>query len=227
MIMVPLRKAPVRPLTGILVLLLGLPQSACFGGSSGKELRAPESTQAESTTIGRSVGVLVLSGNYERTDTLKLLNDDGSVWYSFNWFYEEGGKFEPNPSFLPRAFHPDHFLLTLDVVALTGSGYRVIVNEETGLEKNVQKPSFLNFLTWEQYVLTSFAVEPDYEKNPIRLSPDASAPPLSAKPAGPFHPIKIEGEWLQIRWTLGDDSSYGWIRWRDSSRLLVEIYRLS
>jgi len=177
------------------------------------------------TLVDGSIGVVVL-GDYTERDTVKLYNDDGSLWYRFTYYYDDSdGKWDyPNEEFRPRAFHPDYFSLGLDVVADVGTAYVVVVNNDTGVKKRIPKAPFLRFVTWEQYVLGSFAVSFDTASNPIRTAPRAKASVVRHDREDVDHPVLIQGDWLRVRWGREGAWSYGWLRWRNGGRLAVYVH---
>lgn len=38
-----------------------------------------------------------------------------------------------------------------------------------------------------------------------------------------YHPHRIEGEWLQVKWGTDRNWQYAWIRWREGGKFLVEL----
>lgn len=182
--------------------------------------------QTNYTEIGNSTGIIVLKDNYNKKDTVKIYNDDGSLWYKFTYYYDDSdGKFDyPNDEFRPYAFHPDNFVLALEVIKVEISEYKIIVNKKTRLVKKVKKESFLQFLTWDQYVLNAFSIGFNHEVNPIQKEPQKESGTIAYKQENIYHPIKIQGEWLQIKWGSEGNWNYGWIKWKEENRLLIEIY---
>lgn len=219
-----------------LAIMLAVGLSGCHPSDTGAEtsntemaVRRDSIPSQAYTKIGSAFGVLTLADSYERGDTVRFYNDDGSLWYKFTYYYDDSdGQWDyPNEAFRPRAFHPDYFTLTLDVVEDLGTQYRVIVNATTGLEKLIPKERFLRFRTWEQYVLNVFAIDHDDQQNPVRSTPGGQP---SATPPGAndrLQPVKIEGDWLQVKWGSEGSWSFGWVRWREGDRLVLYIFHFA
>src|SRR5690606_17088516 len=77
--------------------------------------------------VDNSIGVISLSDGYSKQDSIKIYNEDGSLWYKFTYYYDDNdGVFEyHNPNFSPLAFHPDYFLLALKVSGIQKNRYEV------------------------------------------------------------------------------------------------------
>jgi hypothetical protein len=176
--------------------------------------------------IGNIIGIIVVNKSYTKKDTIKLYNDNGSLWYKFSFYYDDSdGKFDyPNEEFLPQGFNPDYFVLSLAVIDKDSTGYQVIVNKETGLEKRIRKASFLEFLTLEQYVISAFSISFNYQKNLILEKPSNEAKIIPFVKDTFYHPVKIQGEWLQIKWGIENEWHYGWIKWKDIDTILIEVH---
>lgn len=46
-----------------------------------------------------------------------------------------------------------------------------------------------------------------------------------------FHPVKIEGEWLKVKWYIEPNSNseskktdVGWIKWMEDGKLFIELF---
>ena len=176
-------------------------------------------------SIAQSIGVLTLR-NYAKTDTVRILNDDASPWYTFTFYYDDSdGKWDyPNPEFQPRGFHPDYFLLALDVVQVRADTFVVVVNDSTGLRKRMHRSRFLQFLGWPEYILTAFSVEFSPEDNPLRVAPQPTARRLPFAREVHYHPSAVRGDWLKLRWQTNGADQHAWIRWRAGRCLLVRLY---
>ena len=179
-----------------------------------------------SISIKDSKGLIVLNEKYGKDDTIRIFNDDGSLWYEFTYYYEDrGGKFNEKSDFAPFSFHPDYFTLGLICVGEDKDRYEVVVNNELGIRKFVKKDDrSLELQTWEQHVSEAFAVRFDFGTNPVYAEPSKAAKRLSLPADDTFHPVQVTGEWLKIRWADESTTGSGWIKWRENDRLLIELY---
>jgi hypothetical protein len=180
--------------------------------------------------VDGSIGIVSVTDNITEKDTIKLFNKDGSLWYEFSFFYDDSdGKFDyPNDDFKPLAFHPDNFLLMLKVTNRSGNRYEVIVNEKTVFKKYLEKnQDFFLFQSWEEHILKIPSVDFNETTNPILEKPSKNAGKIYYGKDELYQPNKINGEWLQLKWGSEGDWEYGWIRWRDNEKLLIELYYLT
>ena len=202
---------------------ISTPSYAQHGVDSARGESSPTLCTVDS--IGSSVGVLVVRG-FHKTDTVRLLNDDGSQWYAFTFYYDDtDGKWDyPNANFQPRAFHPDHFLLALDVLEARADTFIVIANNDTGLRKRVHRSRFFQFLGWPEYILTAFSVEFSPEDNPLRVAPEPTARRMVFTRDAHYHPSSVRGDWLELTWQSQGTDRRAWIRWRAGRCLLVRFY---
>ena len=195
----------------------------------------PDAPVQDTGIIDKSVikdtkGLVVLSGRYGKSDYIRLYNEDGTIWYEFTFYYAStDGNFESNEEFLPFAFHPDYFSLALKCIAEDKSRYEVIVNEETGLKKFVKKDdSTLKFESWDDHIKGAFAVKFKEVQKSLRESPGGRVKNVNLPEDATFHPVQVNGEWLQVRWdgrnSKKQDAGSGWIRWRNDNQLLVELF---
>lgn len=181
--------------------------------------------------IQNSLGVVVRSKNYGEQDFIKIYNADDSLWYKFTFYYDDKkGPFpSQNNNFQPFAFHPDYFLLALKCVGKTKNRYEVIVNEETGLKKYVHSSdASLSFETWGQHIQKVFSVDITRSKSPLLKTKQGARINL---PKDAFlHPVKVEDDWLMVKWVSRERTrakkeqyAFGWVKWRDQKRLLIEL----
>jgi hypothetical protein len=197
--------------------------------SASEQNHKEETSSIPKFDMGKTLGVLSLSSEVGMNvdDTIKLLNEDGSVWFKFTFYYNDSdGKYDYyKEDFSPFAFHPDYSLLGLVVIADEGDRYKVIVNEEKGLEKYIKKKSYLEFFEWGGFIETKvFSVEFDQENNPLRKSNNSTSSILPYSKDEFYHPNKVEGDWLQVKWGYEDNWEYGWIKWRDGNYIIVRWY---
>lgn len=189
----------------------------------------------DSSVIEGRKGLVVLADGYNKpNDFLRFYNEDGSFWYEFTFYYDDSdGKFEyENSEFRPYAFHPDYFLLALKYVDEDASRFKVVVNEEKGLVKYVNKADKnLQFQTWEAHIFKAFSIEFDEKENPLREMPDGKIKKFDYSKHQIFSPVEIQGEWLKVDWKTESDldknqlkTDFGWIRWKQNEKLLINLF---
>lgn len=189
-------------------------------------------TKAEQNGIlATSLGILTLNDEvFRKEDTIKLFNNDGSVWYKFSFYYDDSdGVYDfHNENFQPYAFHPDYFVLALLVVKQTDDSYIVIVNQKDSLTKVLPKADYLRFCSWPDFITTKvFAIRPN-EKSNVVLSDTVKGSILELNLNKTIlHPVLIQGDWLKVKWKVAENWSYGWIRWRKKGELLINLSMIS
>lgn len=207
---------------------------SCQSKPNQTEKQLPEipETKQESTnqvsandTINGAIGVVVVNDNITDRDTIRLFDKTGSLWYKFSFFYDEdNGRFNhPNEEFSPLSFHPDYFLLVLSVTNKLSDRYEVMVNEKTGKRKYLIIDAFLTFQTWEEHILDAFSVGFDVKTNSLRKDPLDGSDTLHFDRNEFYHPTQIKGEWLQVKWGSEGNWSYGWVKWEENGRLIIEL----
>jgi hypothetical protein len=223
------------------VLLIAVGLTICrpeIGGHALTPSAQPVQTRRDS--MAGSIGVVVYdnegSRRNEDKEIIRLFNKDGSLWYEFSFYEDNALSYlkKPNADFAPFRFDPDIFVLALKCVRSDADRYEVIVNEESGLRKFVNRDDpILKSQRWEDHVVKWSMVEFDISRNPPRSRPDITAdiirvPSLPKDYVVVFYPDKIEGDWLRIRWNLSESGAkyqnkdeFGWVRWRDKENNLI------
>lgn len=194
------------------------------------QVKKEQIQQIEYYDIKYSIGLIITDDNkrYDYGSPIYIYNQDGSIWYQFtnervsNEVLEFG-----NDDLRPFRYQADEILLVFNCVGQDSLYYHVIVNEETKLKKFIRKDSeIFNFITWEEYILKSFAVSFDENKNPLRDKPNGQVINEKISLELPFHPKEIQGNWLKIKWVEKDkkESKFAWIEWKKDSTIIVNIF---
>jgi|SRR5690349_2470695 len=185
----------------------------------------PAFVAGQGTNIQNTIGVVTLADNGPEPDSVRLYDVNGKVWHVFTFFDNDT---RPSPTdFSPLGFKPDYYLFQLAATRRTRDGWDVIVNQETGLTKHLRNAPFLKLISWEQYVLSAFAVEFDSIQNPIRIQPRDAASVMIRNRQPRYVPAAIEGDWLRVTWGENPgEGGTGWIRWRSGARIVIEVFYL-
>lgn len=174
----------------------------------------------------RSIGVVTIN-KYEKSDSLVFYNDDKTVWLKFDpYFREDESSFTMPSNFSPLAFHPDYFLLVLRVVEIKGGFAKVVIDEDQKKYSKVDLNSqTLKYLEWSDFISGISEVELP-NKNEIYKTPESELKiDFSRDEYIEFKPHKVSDDWLQIKWSNGNESYSGWVKWRDEKdNLLVNFY---
>ncbi|HLA10929.1 MAG TPA: hypothetical protein VJ023_10075 [Pyrinomonadaceae bacterium] len=190
-------------------------------------------------TIENTIGVITLNEKTatSRAEKFRFFNEDGSLWYEFSFYDDDNDlKFDQaKANFRPFAFHQDYFVLALKCVGQDASRFKVVVNEKTQLIRFIRKDDLVfKFQSWEEHILDLFAVSFDPIKNPLRIAPREPARAVRLPRDVMFHPRQVNGKWLKVSWNVTDEGKgkvkkveYGWVKWKESNKLLIERFYFS
>jgi hypothetical protein len=194
--------------------------------------------EVKEISIENAIGVIALNKKtYNRERRIQIFNDDGSLWYEFSFYDADPDRQvgQANADFQPFAFHPDYFVLALKCVGKDATRFKVVVNETTGLAKFIRRSDqALKFQTWREHILDLFAVGFDPSKNPLRIAPTERAKAIRLRADVIYHPLQMNGRWLKVSWSIsgeqndkGKKISYGWVKWKENNRLLLDLFYFS
>ncbi|UMY66014.1 MULTISPECIES: hypothetical protein [unclassified Flavobacterium] len=132
---------------------------------------------------------------------------------------------KPLTTIEPFAWHPDYYLLVFRCVGKTDKGYKVISNEKTQDIKYIRlDDSNFKFQTKAEHILTAFSVEFNSAKNPIKKEASDNAAALPYDKEEFYMPVKIDGDWLQVKWGGDANPETGWIRWQKNNQMIIELF---
>lgn len=182
-----------------------------------------------------TIGLVVLSDSYQVGEPIRIYNTDGSVWIEFELSDNNTIEYGAN-GFKPVILDTDRVDLVLKCTGQDRSRYEVLVNDETGLKKYVKKSDRnLRFETWEAYVVDMFAVSFDEKENPVLESPRGKVKQNMPQPLKEWtlKPVAVRGVWMKIEWDENPSrpgkgkKDSGWIRWRDSEKIIVHLFGMA
>ena len=183
--------------------------------------------------ISNSLGLVeIAEKGFMKDKTVRIYNEDESLWNEFSLFDENKiyQNIVQNKNFRPFRYDTDNNHFYFDWVSENKLFYQVVVNEETKLKKFVKKddPHF-KANTWEKYTLNCFAVEFDWEKNPLRVDIDGQIIKQNLDKGLSFQPKEIRGNWLKVKSfdlnNVNDEnkSESGWIKWKDGNKIIINF----
>jgi hypothetical protein len=172
-------------------------------------------------SIRNSKGVIVLVAG-KTAKRLIIYDQSGNIWTVFSF----KGSLSSNLSKMqPLAKDTNTYRLAFNCIGITDKYYKVIVNENSRDVKyiKVQNASF-QLKTWQEYILTCFSVDFDFQHNPLKTRASDNAKEIFYNKDGIYHPIKFQGDWVKLKW--GDETNwhYGWVRWRKNDALILEVF---
>ncbi|GGZ35240.1 hypothetical protein GCM10007049_30830 [Echinicola pacifica] len=173
-------------------------------GSVFKEGVESKSSQIEQGVLEGAIGLISTSENYQFGDTIFVFDKEGKVQNHI-------------------VFDDEYEVLSLKCLSKDNSFYKVkSENNEIGFIPKGEKGVI--FQTWEEHVLSVFSIGFNEVSNPLLDSPLENSKKVYYDKDEFYHPSQIKGDWLQVKWGSEEDWKYGWIMWKDSEKLLIELY---
>ncbi len=218
-----------------------LTQKVVFDKSAIDSEKKIEDESNKRKSIKNTIGLLTLSDKYpsfnekkDKNDFIRIYNEDGSLWYEFTFYYDNeinGWNKYQNDNFNAFAFIPDYFLLTLRCIGKDENRYKVIVNEETGLKKYVNKnDKNLKLENWNEHFLKTFSIDLDEKKNAVFETPGGKEIKVNVGQIERFEAVEVKGDWLKVEWeipNINEEYKSGWIRWQQDGILLIDWFYIS
>lgn len=170
--------------------------------NSGQAINLSETNGDEK--IENAIGILTTNNKYKFGDTIHVYQSNGKLL-----------------TILKRT--DEYQIIALKCLAKTAVSYEVqLENGKKGMISKYSK--HIKFQTWEEHILSLFSVGFSENHNPLMDKPSLKSKKLNFDKDEFYHPKRIEGEWLQVEWDNSSKKEYGWIRWKNKGRLLVELY---
>jgi hypothetical protein len=167
-------------------------------------------------TIVKNMGFVGLT---ETKHPLNFLNSDKSPYKNISFI-----DLSKSNTFEPYAYHADYHLLWFRCTKLENGYYTVIINESNKNTKLLKVDNNkLTYSTWENLILHSFSVYYDFKSNPLRERPNWRAKSIEYNKDELYFPVQIIGEWLKVKWGRANNENFGYIKWKDGSKILVEL----
>lgn len=190
----------------------------CFCDCSNKESSKANDIDSDTKINVADIGVVYL--NKSEDLDFNIFNNDGSLWKKIHF-----DDYFNDSTILPYALKSENSLLVFRCLDSTSDEYKIIVNEETKLVKYLKiNHDYFDFEKWPQHILKAFSIDFNNKINPIRLEPKENGEIEKFDETRFYHPIKIQEDWLLIRWEENSKGE-GWIKWKDSDgNILVYIY---
>lgn len=131
----------------------------------------------------------------------------------------------------PSVYFPEYELCHIVVQEINEGWYKVVVDEALAESYWIQKGPGVDFLDWDNYVLSALSVDRiDPTKNLLRPRPGYTGEEYVFQGTDCFAPVKVVGEWLQVRWEpelCGEEVQpafeTAWIKWRDHSSVVLDF----
>lgn len=162
------------------------------------------SDKKESAKIEGTIGIVTTNESYQFGEKIFILNKD-------------------KQPIQPIVIKEEYQILALRCLSEDDNYYEVeLPNKEIGYLEKHQK--IIKFQTWEEHILSLFSVGFNYDENIIKTSPNNESESIRYESDEFYHPSQIKEEWLQVKWGSEGSWNYGWIKWREKEKLLIELF---
>lgn len=125
------------------------------------------------------------------------------------------------PKFFDDTFGLCYFVCT----ERTGRYYKILVNPLD--ELYIKADSGFEFLEWGSFLENdhfTYISRKDWYHNRIRLQPNDNTPEIIYERGyDTMIPLKIEGDWLKVKFFNNRGRQVGWIRWKSDTKLLINF----
>jgi hypothetical protein len=161
------------------------------------------------------------------SDTIKIYNSDGSMWYEYAISEENPLHYTKNPK---ADFHPiglPSIVPWMKLVRESINWFEVVVNEDDGTTKFIRKNDpVLGKQGWEKTIRIRNSIGIDTNSSPLRDRPEGKIREIKYLEEDYDFTIEdIVGDWLYVfRWREDNETSVqGWIRWRSGNELFTTL----
>ena len=160
--------------------------------------------KANNEIVDGAIGIVTTTDNYQFGDIITVFNEDKK--YSSNIILTE-----------------EYQVFALKCLSQDKAYYKVI--QDNGKIGFIKKDnSKIQFETWEKHILKLFSVDFEVKTNQLFKEPVPTSEKIALDPDEFYHPSKIQGDWLQLKWGNKDNWNYGWIKWKENTKLLIEFF---
>ena len=156
------------------------------------------------TMIDGSIGIIKTTPKYKFGDTITIFTKKRQISSNVVITYE-------------------YQMLALKCLLIEKEYYKIRL-EDNSEGYLLRSDSLIKFQTWDEHVLSVFAVGFDIKNNPLKESPNDQSDVIVYEKDEFYFPVKLQDDWLQVKWGNEEHWQYGWIKWKRNGLLLIELY---
>jgi hypothetical protein len=126
------------------------------------------------------------------------------------------------PWLSPVHYKPDYELLLFSVLGMSNDFLAVVVNEEDGLVRYIDRKSG-EFITWSDFLLQVNSIEPLQPENPsLKVKPLDHSSDMNEE-FDFLKPLLVQGDWVYCTLLRDDLTENGkaWLRWKNHHQVLI------
>jgi hypothetical protein len=189
----------------MLLLLFACQGNTKVAGDESKMNQVAEKVSNDPVIVEGAIGIIVESENYQFGDIIPV--------------------FDKNQNKISEIVITEETeVLALKCLSQDESAYEVLL-EDGNVGYIPVSEQKVKFQTWQEHILNSlFAVGFNEKNNPLHEDPSEESKTIYYDQNEFYHPSQIKGEWLQVKWGSEGSWNYGWIRWREKEKLLIELF---
>jgi len=171
-------------------------------------------------SIAKSKGVLLFKTAGAKC-TFNFYNKDGSVWKRMTY----DGDYINTPDFVhPYIVRYNPCEMVLDCRVIKSGYYEVSLNDKGTLIKyiRIDDPHF-KFQSWQKLIVND-SREVDFNAGitPLKQLPLSNSRTIAKITDEKYYPIKIKGNWLQLKYWGDTKYDYCWIQWQKNSCIMIQ-----
>jgi hypothetical protein len=80
------------------------------------------------------------------------------------------------------------------------------------------------FQTWSKHIVEAFSIDFNSQENPLKEKPSFNSSSINKDDEEFYHPVKVQGEWLQVKWGEENNWKFAWIRWKREGKLIIDLF---
>lgn len=174
------------------------------GQTTTNNLNKVDHEKNDLTKIEGSIGIITTNSKYRFGDTIAILNDHGRLLKQYVISHE-------------------YQIMDFRVISINNDYYKIRLSDSIDGYLSKLNP-LIKFQPWEEHILSVFCVDFNPSINSIRKNPSLNSELLPYDKDEYYFPVKIQANWLQIKWGRDNNWKYGWINWQKNGILLIEIF---
>jgi len=181
-----------------------------------------------SDTIDGSIGMLTFDPVDGDTIPIQIRDLNGGLLHAF-LFGENRNTHKILDEVEPFASEPENYLLIFSCIQMDSSKYMISIGAKNALKKALisRSDQRFKFKTWQDHILTEVPfVGYNPNENPLLDSNNDTAHKISLGVGDDdfLEPVLIQDDWLKVRFRVKEDVRYGWIKWKNNHKLIIELF---
>ncbi len=181
-----------------------------------------------SDTIDGSIGLLTFDAVDGDTVPIQIRDSSDAFIYAF-LFGENRNTYKILSEVEPFACKPENYLLIFSCFNVDSSKFEIRIGAKNTLKKAYidKNDTRFKFKTWQEHILTEVPfVGFNPTENPLLDSNNDTAHKISLGVGDDdfIEPVLIQGDWLKVRFRDHGTERFGWVKWKNHNKLIIELF---